>query len=73
MDTNNLHPAFSQALAPFIKSESRYYYNIRVVRASSLEEAMEAISSEQFEDDHPLCDVVLTKSELVEKLKELTD
>ena len=47
------------------------YYNIRVVEASSQEEAVDKICDDDFLDQHDLCDVVLTISELLSKLDEL--
>lgn len=42
-----------------------------MIEADSHEEAMEKISSQKFLEEHPLCDVVLTLSELTATLEEL--
>lgn len=38
------------------------YFSIRVVSANSKEEALEKILSEEFNEDHPLCDKILDSS-----------
>lgn len=47
------------------------WYNIRIIEADSHEEAMEKISSQEFLEEHPLCDVVLTLSDLMATLEGL--
>ena len=37
------------------------YFSIRVVEAESLDDAIEKVQDNIFDEDHPLCDVVLNK------------
>jgi hypothetical protein len=47
----------------------KIYFSIRVVEAENFDEALEKIGYEDFLEEHPLCDMVLTIDELKEQLK----
>lgn len=44
------------------------YYSIRVVNAVDYAMAVEAVKAQAFDEKDSLCDAVLTKAELIEKL-----
>lgn len=46
-----------------------YYYSVRVVKAKSEDDAIDKVCDELFVEDHELMDVVLTKEQLIEALK----
>jgi hypothetical protein len=46
------------------------YYSIRVVNAVDWRMAVEAVQAQAFDEKDSLCDAVVTKAELIEKLTE---
>lgn len=47
------------------------YYSIRTITASSQKEALSKVLDEDFSENDPICDMILTKSELINKLNYL--
>ena len=52
-------------------SKKKFYFSIRVVKAISEEQAIDKICTEEFVEEHNLCDKVLTLEELKEELNKL--
>lgn len=47
------------------------YFNIRVVEAEDYNEATEKVEDNVFMEVHPICDKILTKTELIELLSQI--
>lgn len=48
--------------------EMNVFFSIRVVRAMDREDATDEVENNNFDENHPLCDRVLTKEELLKEL-----
>jgi len=49
-------------------NDVKLYYSIRVVCATTHEEAIDKVIEQEFEESDDICDRVLTRSELLETL-----
>lgn len=45
------------------------YYSIRVIEAESIEEAIDKLEDEHFDEDHDLCDRIVPEVDILETFK----
>lgn len=49
-------------------AKQKIYFSIRVVKAINKDKAADKIFSEEYEEDHTLCDEIMTTEELIQAL-----